>query len=138
MKLMSNSKANRHQPRSVKLAALIRTDHQELLARIPRGLLLQVNALKPVLRLNGSVQERRETGRRRTYRLRYRDPNTEDGTFQKAIPVPEEAVPGVEQMLIGFQCERAQEDERKRARRRTEELWRKLEEGEDLGSVPGF
>ncbi len=138
MKLMSNSKARRHVPRSAKLAAMIPPNHQEYLAKIPRDLLNRVNELRPILELNGSIQVRKEKGRKRRHRLRYRDLHAKDGRVQKAIAIPPEAVPGVQLMLIGFQGTHLQEIERQRARRRTEELWRKQEDGEELGSVPGF
>ena len=129
---MQTTKAGRHMPKSAKLEAMIRADHRELLARIPRDLFHRVNELKPILRLNGSIQVRKERGRRRTCRLRFRDPGARDGQFQKSITVPEEAVPGVQQMLVGFQCEYALEVEAERKRKRMEEQWQKQEEGEEL------
>ncbi len=129
---MQTPNAGRHLPKSARLAAQIRPDHRQYLAMIPRDFFRRVNELKPVLRLNGSIQVRRERGRRRTHRLRYRDPDARDGQFQKSITVPEQAVPGVQQMLVGFQCEYALEVEHERERKRAEERRRKQEEGEEF------
>jgi len=132
---MSNSKARRHIPRSAKLAAAIPADHQQYLAKIPRELLFRVHALQPILRLNGSVQARRERGRKLNYRLRYRDRDAPDGRVQKAIPIPPQAVAGVQLLLIGYQGTHAQEIERQRQRKRMEEHWRKQEEVRPPGPV---
>ncbi len=129
---MQTTNAGRYLLKSAKLEAMIRPDHREFLARIPSSLLHRVNELKPILRLNGSIQTRRERGRRQTHRLRYRDPNAQDGQFQKSIAVPEQAVPGVQQMLVGFQCEYALEVERGLERKKAEERRRKQEEGEEF------
>lgn len=133
---MQTPKAGRHLPRSAKLAAQIRPEHRQYLAKIPRDLLHRVNELKPILRLNGSIQVRKERGRRRTHRLRYRDLDARDGQFQKSITVPEEAVPGVQQMLVGFQCEYALEIERERERKRAKELSCEQDESEHLYGGP--
>lgn len=124
---MPNERKGRQAPVSAKLATMIPADHRELLAKIPRELLLRVHALQPILRLNGSIQARKERDRKPTYRLRFRNPEAKDGHFQQSIVIPEEAVPGVQLMLIGFQGTHAQEIERERERKPAEELGRKLE-----------
>ncbi len=100
---MSDQEGGRRTPKSAKLASMTQADHREHLGKIPRELILRVAALRPILRLNGSVQVRRERDRRRTYRLRYRDPDPADARTQKSIAIPPEAVTGVRGMQLGYQ-----------------------------------
>ena len=109
-------------------------------SRLPHELKEQICALREVLRRNGCVIARREEGRRRSFRLRFRRPDERHGRVHASISIPDAYVDDVRSLLLAWRApaiaarwQRVEDAaRRKRARRQLLLLIRVIRLNDDL------